>query len=82
MVLSLYVVCCVLLVAESIPDALLTECSKCSDAQKKQAGHVMSFIQLYHPDMWEVLLNKYDPEGTFRKKYGIADDEEEEEEDR
>lgn len=72
--------CCVLPVAENIPEALLTECNKCSEIQKKQAGNVMAFIQLYHPDMWEAILNKYDPEGTFRKKYGIGDDEEEEEE--
>jgi len=63
---------------KDIPDALLTECIKCSEIQKKNAGHVMAFIQLYHPDMWEAILNKYDPEGTFRKKYGVDDDEEEE----
>jgi len=39
----------------------------------------MSFVQLYHPDMWEAILTKYDPEGTFRKKYGVSDDQEEEE---
>ena len=71
--------CCVLPVAEHIPDALLTDCNKCSEIQKKHAGNVMAFVQLYHPDMWEAILNKYDPEGTFRKKYGITDDEEEEE---
>ena len=71
-----------LCVAENIPDALQTECIKCSEVQKKQAGHVMSFIQLNHPDMWEAILNKFDPEGTFRKKYGVDDDEEEEQEDR
>lgn len=68
-----------LLVAETIPDALLTECLKCSEVQKRQAGKVMAFIQLHHPDMWEAILSKYDPEGTFRKKYGIDDDDEEEE---
>jgi hypothetical protein len=72
----------VLRVAGHIPDALVTECSKCSEVQKKQAGHVLAFIQLYHPDMWEQILNKFDPEGTFRKKYGVDDDEEEQEEDR
>ena len=70
---------CVLPVAANIPDALLTECNKCSEIQKKHAGNVMSFVQLYHPDMWEAILTKYDPEGTFRKKYGVSDDQEEEE---
>jgi len=72
--------CCMLPVAENIPEALLTECSKCSEIQKKHAGNIMSFVQLYHPDMWEAILTKYDPEGIFRKKYVIGDDEEEEEE--
>jgi hypothetical protein len=69
----------VLLVAGNIPEALLTDCTKCSEVQKRHAGKIMSFVQLYHPDMWEALLKKYDPEGIFRKKY-IADDDEEEEE--
>ena len=66
--------------SELIPDALLTECAKCSEIQKKQAGKVMSYIQLYHPDMWEQVLNKYDPEGTYRKKYGVDDDDEDDNE--
>jgi hypothetical protein len=70
------------LVAETIPDALLTDCSKCSETQKTQAGKVMAFVQLYHPDMWEAILKKFDPDGTFRKKYGVDEDDEEEEEDR
>jgi FAD/FMN-containing dehydrogenase len=50
-----------------------------------QAGKVMAFVQLYHPNMWEAVLNKFDPNGIFRKKYGVDDDDdddEEEEEDR
>jgi hypothetical protein len=27
--------------------------------------------------MWEAILNKYDPDGTFRKKYGYDDEEDE-----
>jgi hypothetical protein len=27
--------------------------------------------------MWEEILKKYDPDGTFRKKYGVDDEEEE-----
>ncbi|PSN33545.1 hypothetical protein C0J52_25412 [Blattella germanica] len=63
-----------------IPEALVTECAKCSDIQKKQAGKVMAFVQLKHPDMWEQVLDKYDPEGNFRKKYGYNEDDEEDEE--
>ncbi|KDR22552.1 ejaculatory bulb-specific protein 3-like [Zootermopsis nevadensis] len=59
---------------KTIPDALLTECSKCSEIQKTQAGVVMAFIQLHHRDMWDGILNKYDPDNTFRKKYLIEND--------
>lgn len=65
---------CEWFVAETIPDALLTECSKCSEIQKTQAGVVMAFIQLHHRDMWDGILNKYDPDNTFRKKYLIEND--------
>lgn len=65
-------------VAETIPDALLSDCSKCSEVQKKKAGKVMAFI-ISRPVMWEAILNKYDPEGIFRKKYEIDDDEDEKE---
>jgi hypothetical protein len=66
-------------VAETIPDALLTDCSKCSETQKTQAGKVMAFVQLYYPDMWEAVLKKFDPDGIFRKKYAVEDDDYEEE---
>ncbi|XP_069685714.1 ejaculatory bulb-specific protein 3-like [Periplaneta americana] len=65
---------------KTIPDALLTDCSKCSEIQKKQAGKVMAYIQLHHPDVWEAVLNKYDPDGTFRKRYGVDDDDDDEDE--
>lgn len=71
---------CVWRVAETIPDALLTDCSKCSETQKTQAGKVMAFVQLYYPDMWEAVLNKFDPDGIFRKKYGVDEDADYEEE--
>nr|QRI42714.1 chemosensory protein 19 [Agrilus planipennis] len=63
-----------------IPDALQTECTKCSEIQKKQAGKVMAFVQLKHPDIWNAILDKYDPEKTFRKKYGYDEDDDEDEE--
>ncbi|KAK9498834.1 hypothetical protein O3M35_003390 [Rhynocoris fuscipes] len=52
-----------------LPDALETECSKCTDAQKKIAGKVMSFLLQNRRNYWNELLAKYDPEGKFRKKY-------------
>nr|AMP19499.1 chemosensory protein 4 [Tomicus yunnanensis] len=52
-----------------LPDAIATECSKCSKAQKKIAGKVFQSLLLNHPDDWELLTTKYDPDGNFRKKY-------------
>jgi hypothetical protein len=40
----------------------------------------MAFVQLYYPDMWEAVLNKFDPNGVFRKKYGVDEDEDYEDE--
>ena len=36
----------------------------------------MSYIQLYHPEMWDAVLKKFDPEGSYRKKYGYDEDDE------
>nr|USF20783.1 chemosensory protein [Lasioderma serricorne] len=52
-----------------LPEALATDCAKCSDAQKKFAGKVFTHLLQNHRDFWNALLAKYDPEGNFRKKY-------------
>ncbi|KAJ9585928.1 hypothetical protein L9F63_020436 [Diploptera punctata] len=66
------------LLKELIPDALSTECKKCSEVQKKQAGKVLAYVQLNHPEMFQQVLDKYDPDGTYRKKYGVDEDDEDE----
>lgn len=60
------------LISEYIPEALETECAKCTDAQKRFAGKVMSFLLLNKRNYWNQLLGKYDPNGKFRKKYEEA----------
>jgi len=67
-----------IIVLEIIPDALRTECSKCSPKQKQQAGHILAFLLQERKDIWDELLSKYDPDGNFRKKYEIEADEEDE----
>ncbi|CAG9762019.1 unnamed protein product [Ceutorhynchus assimilis] len=57
-----------------LPDAIATECSKCSPAQKKIAGKVFSHLLLKHRDDWNKLTAKYDPEGRFQNKYLIEDE--------
>lgn len=55
-----------------------TECSKCSDVQKKQSGKVLTYVLQYYRPEWDKLLAKYDPEGVYRKKYDLTDKDDEE----
>ncbi|XP_063908509.1 ejaculatory bulb-specific protein 3-like [Zophobas morio] len=57
-----------------LPDALATDCSKCSEVQKKQAGKVLTFVLLNYRKEWDQLIAKYDPDGIYRKKYEIDED--------
>ncbi|KAL3285563.1 hypothetical protein HHI36_000093 [Cryptolaemus montrouzieri] len=57
------------LLKEYLPDALLTDCSKCSKRQKQIAGTVFSYLLQNHKDYWNQLLEKYDKDGTFRKRH-------------
>lgn len=58
---------------KNIPDALETECAKCSQKQKENAGKIMAYLLQYKKDYWRELLARYDPNGTFRKKYDVGD---------
>nr|ATI99846.1 chemosensory protein 7 [Oedaleus asiaticus] len=52
-----------------IPDALQTDCSQCNEKQKAQAEKVISFLIHNKPDLWQSLQNKYDPDGSYRKRH-------------
>ncbi|XP_046825049.1 ejaculatory bulb-specific protein 3-like [Vespa crabro] len=54
---------------KSLPDALETECSKCSPKQKEFAEEAMKFLSHNKKDIWEKLLAKYDPEKKYRSKF-------------
>jgi len=54
---------------KALPDALKTECSKCSEKQKAGAKKVLKFIYEKKPDHFEKLEKKYDPEGIYRQQY-------------
>lgn len=56
-------------VAENIPDALETECAKCSEKQKHGTEIVMKFLIEKRPEMFEEFEKHFDPKGTYRKKY-------------
>ena len=52
-----------------LPDALATECSKCSDLQKEMSKKVIQFLVANKPELWQKLLDKYDPDKKYRMKF-------------
>lgn len=58
-----------LIILENIPDALKSECSKCTEKQINLIKEVTKFLKERKPDVWQKLLQKYDPEGTYTKRY-------------
>lgn len=61
--------------AESIPDALTNECSKCSEKQKEISEKVVRHILEKERDAWQELKAKFDPEGIYEKRYEKLADE-------
>jgi len=53
----------------TLPDALRTGCSKCTDKQKAATDKVIKHVRKHKAREWERLVNKYDPKGEFRSKY-------------
>lgn len=52
-----------------MPDAIETDCSKCSDKQKEGSDFIIKFLIDNKPDYWELLEKKYDPSGSYKEKY-------------
>ncbi|RZC42382.1 chemosensory protein, partial [Asbolus verrucosus] len=52
-----------------LPDALETNCTKCSDKQKEGAKIVIQHLYKNKPDTWKQLEAKYDPSGKYRKEH-------------
>lgn len=55
-------------IAELLPDAIQTDCSKCSAAQKRNSRKVITFLRTKRPQDWKSLTDKYDPEGLFKQR--------------
>ncbi|VVC30754.1 Hypothetical protein CINCED_3A025846 [Cinara cedri] len=51
-----------------LPDALRTDCSKCSDVQKQRSEKVIRFLIKNRSDDFDRLTTKYDPSGEYKKK--------------
>ncbi|XP_017878064.1 ejaculatory bulb-specific protein 3-like [Ceratina calcarata] len=54
---------------KTLPDALETECSKCSEKHKEVVKKVIKFLVKEKPEMWDKLANKYDPDRKYRTKF-------------
>ncbi|XP_061396803.1 ejaculatory bulb-specific protein 3-like [Musca vetustissima] len=52
-----------------LPDALQTECSKCSEKQRKGAEKVARYLIENKREAWNNLQAKYDPQGVYYQKY-------------
>lgn len=57
------------MIAENLPDALETQCSSCSEAQKKISERLTHHLIDNRPQDWALLEQKYDPSGAFRQQY-------------
>lgn len=55
--------------SEALPMALEDGCEKCTDKQKAVGEKVIKFLINEKPQLWEELVEKYDPEKKFRTKY-------------
>lgn len=61
---------------ENMPDAVETDCSKCSAKQREGSEVMMRFLIDNKPEYWNPLEEKYDPTGSYKKRYLDAEKEE------
>lgn len=52
-----------------LPDAIATECQKCSEKQKQGSKKIFKFLIEKKPAQWTELEKKYDPTGSYKQKY-------------
>lgn len=57
------------LFSENMPDAIETDCIKCSDKQKEGSEVIMTYLIDNKPEYWNLLQEKYDPTGSYKKRY-------------
>lgn len=49
----------------NLPDALKTECSKCSPRQREGTDKVINYLREHRVSQWDELQAKYDPEHIY-----------------
>uniref|UniRef100_A0A034WNV4 Putative odorant-binding protein A10 n=1 Tax=Bactrocera dorsalis TaxID=27457 RepID=A0A034WNV4_BACDO len=59
---------------EILPDAISTDCAKCSEKQRLGSAKVTHFLIDNRPEDWARLEQIYDPQGNYRLNYLAAKD--------
>lgn len=54
---------------KTIPDALRTNCNKCSPKQRVLIRTVVKAFQSKTPDLWEELVKQEDPTGQYKEAF-------------
>ncbi|XP_072390726.1 ejaculatory bulb-specific protein 3-like [Diabrotica undecimpunctata] len=54
---------------KNMPDAIETDCSKCSEKQKEGSEYIIRYLIDNKPEYWNPLQEKYDPSGTYKQRY-------------
>ncbi|XP_058821012.1 ejaculatory bulb-specific protein 3-like [Topomyia yanbarensis] len=52
-----------------LPEALQTNCEKCTEKQRKGAVHVINYLIENRSSQWKVLQQRYDPGNVYITKY-------------
>lgn len=51
-----------------MPDALKSDCQRCTPKQKEKTKKIVDYILEKKPDWWAELEEKYDPSGVYHKR--------------
>jgi hypothetical protein len=54
---------------ELLPEAIKSDCAKCSEKQKIGVEKVIRFLTENKSDLWKQVVAKYDPEETYSQRY-------------
>ncbi|XP_049762363.1 allergen Tha p 1-like [Schistocerca cancellata] len=54
-----------------LPDALKTDCSQCNEKEKAKVKKAITLLASVNPHLWNTLIDKYDPEGSYRQRHAL-----------
>lgn len=57
------------LLKDSLPEAIVNNCDRCTEKQKAGSDSVMHYIIDNRPEDWARIAKTYDPEGIYLKKF-------------